>query len=98
MESKYSLPVRIMVRPLPHLRWRLPGGSSKQHAPKRGLLTSDFCHCMDQPWLTISDCPVRALDSNEAKKSAASATSSTVVNSPSTVSFNMTSRITDSGE
>jgi len=32
-------------------------------------------HCMNQPWLTISDCPVRALDSNEAKKSAASATS-----------------------
>jgi hypothetical protein len=42
---------------------------------------------MNQPWLTMSDCPVRAFELNAAKKTAASATSSTVVNSPSTVSF-----------
>jgi hypothetical protein len=41
-------------------------------------------HCMNQPWLTTSDWPVRAFDSNTAKNSAASATSSPVVNSPST--------------
>src|SRR5262245_38763805 len=42
---------------------------------------------MNQPWLTTSDWPVSAFDSNAAKNSAASATSSTVVNSPSTVSL-----------
>jgi hypothetical protein len=39
---------------------------------------------MNQPWLTTSDWPVRAFDSNAAKNSAASATSSTVVNSQMT--------------
>src|SRR5437870_12181107 len=45
---------------------------------------------MNQPWLTTNDWPVSAFDGNEAKKSATSATSSTVVNSPSTVSLSMT--------
>ena len=54
--------------------------------------------CIDQPWLTVKDCPVNALEANDAKNSAAAATSSTVVNSPSTVSLSMTSRTTDSAE
>src|SRR2546430_17333844 len=45
---------------------------------------------MNQPWLTTNDWPVSAFDGNEAKKSATSATSSTVANSPSTVSLSMT--------
>ena len=35
---------------------------------------------MNQPWLTISDWPVRAFEAKDAKKTAASATSSAVVN------------------
>ena len=49
---------------------------------------------MNQPWLTINDWPVRALDLDAAKNSAAAATSSAVVNSPSTVSRSMTFLIT----
>ena len=45
-------------------------------------------YSMNQPWLTMSDWPVSAFELKPAKNSAASATSSTVVNSPSTVSFN----------
>src|SRR5262249_24941035 len=52
-------------------------------------------HSMNQPWLTTSDCPVSALLSKLAKNSAVSATSTTVVNSPSTVSFSITFLITD---
>jgi hypothetical protein len=40
---------------------------------------------MNQPWLTINDWPVRALDLDAAKNSATAATSSVVVNLPSTV-------------
>ena len=43
-------------------------------------------HCICQPWLTMSDCPVNASEGNAAKKTATSAMSSAVVNSPSTVS------------
>ena len=53
---------------------------------------------MDQPWLTTSDCPVSALELNAAKNRTASATSSTVVNSPSTVPLSITSLITASSE
>ena len=35
-------------------------------------------YCMDQPWLTTSDCPVSAFDSKPAKNKATSATSWTV--------------------
>src|SRR5579864_5546562 len=49
---------------------------------------------MNQPWLTMRDCPVRAFVLAAAKNSAASATSAAVVNSPSTVSRNMTLRTT----
>src|SRR3954452_23458802 len=44
------------------------------------------CHCIDQPWLTTSDWTVGALISKPAKNTAVSATSASVVNSPSTVS------------
>src|SRR6185369_17993014 len=36
-------------------------------------------YCMNHPWLTTIDCPVSAFEPKEAKKSAVSATSSTVV-------------------
>jgi hypothetical protein len=45
-----------------------------------------------------SDCPVKALLSKLAKNSAVSATSTTVVNSPSTVSFSITFLITSASE
>ena len=45
---------------------------------------------MNQPWLTTSDCPVSAFVGNPANSSATRATSSVVVNSPSTVSFSIT--------
>ena len=45
---------------------------------------------MNQPWLTTMLCPVSALVSNAASVSATLATSSTVVNSPSTVSLSIT--------
>ncbi|WP_233417273.1 hypothetical protein, partial [Halovulum marinum] len=53
---------------------------------------------MTHPWLTISDCPVRALVGNAAKRCAISATSSTVVNSPSTVPPSITLLMTSSSE
>src|SRR5215471_16623348 len=53
---------------------------------------------MNQPWLTTSDWPVNALLSKPAKNTAVSATSSTVVNSPSTVSFSMTFLMTSASE
>lgn len=40
---------------------------------------------MCQPWLTTIDCPVSALDGNEARNTPTSATSAAVVNSPSAV-------------
>src|SRR5262249_14123187 len=55
-------------------------------------------YCMNQPWLTTSDWPVYTVDEAAAKNRTASATSSVVVNSPSTVSFNMTLRMTSSSE
>src|SRR5689334_23331105 len=67
--------------------------SNSQTLASRQACTAASCrqdHCMNQPWLTTSDCPVRALESKAAKNRTASATSSTVVNSPSTVSFSMT--------
>src|SRR3954451_5038427 len=51
-------------------------------------------YSMCQPWLTITDWPVSAFDGKAAKKSATSATSSSVVNSPSTVFFSITFLIT----
>src|SRR5207248_6144334 len=51
---------------------------------------------MNQPWLTTNDWPVNALVLKPAKNNTASATSSVVVNSPSTVSFSMTCLITSS--
>ncbi len=48
-----------------------------------------LAYCMNQPWLTTSDCPVRALLGKAANSTATSATSSSVVNSPSTVSLSM---------
>ena len=55
-------------------------------------------YCMNQPWLTTGDCPVNALLGNAANRSAISASSSTVVNSPPTVSFSITFLITSSSE
>src|ERR1700680_4250143 len=51
---------------------------------------------MNQPWLTTSDWPVSALVLKPAKNSTVSATSSVVVNSPSTVCFSITFLITSS--
>src|SRR5262249_37937895 len=53
---------------------------------------------MNQPWLTTRDWPVRARLGKPAKSRATSATSATVVNSPSTVSFSMTFFTTSSSE
>ena len=50
------------------------------------LQAEGLCHRMNQPSLTTSDWPVSAFDLNAAKNSAASATSSTLVNLPSIVS------------
>lgn len=44
---------------------------------------------MNQPWLTTIDWPVNAFDQKEAQNNAICATSSTVVNSPSTVSLSI---------
>ena len=49
---------------------------------------------MCQPWLMISDWPVRALEAKEPKNTAASATSAMVVNSPLTVFLSITSLMT----
>src|SRR5439155_16076075 len=51
-------------------------------------------YSMCQPWLTITDWPVSAFEGNAAKKSATSATSAKVVNSPSTVVLSITFLIT----
>ena len=51
---------------------------------------------MNQPWLTTSDCPVSAFVGKPANSSATRATSSVVVNSPSTVSFSITFLMTSS--
>ncbi len=64
----------------------------RAHAPQPVAIQSAewgkiLRHCMNHPWLTTIDWPLSAFDSNPAKNSVASATSSTVVNSPSTVSF-----------
>src|ERR1700746_1671711 len=62
------------------------------------LGTFDCVHCINQPWLTTIDWPVNAFDPNEAKNNAVCATSSTVVNSPSTVSLSITFLITSCSE
>src|SRR5437899_9598396 len=51
-------------------------------------------YSMCQPWLTITDWPVSAFEGKAAKKSATSATSAKVVNSPSTVVLSITFLIT----
>jgi len=53
-------------------------------------------YCINHPWLTTKDWPVRAFDSNAANSSATSATSDSVVNSPSTVSLSITFLTTSS--
>ena len=53
---------------------------------------------MNHPWLTTIDWPVSAFDGKAARNSAASATSWTVVNSPSTVSFSIMVLITSASE
>jgi hypothetical protein len=53
---------------------------------------------MNQPWLTTIDWPVNAFDPKEAKNNAVCATSSTVVNSPSTVSLSITFLMTSCSE
>src|SRR5262249_873713 len=70
---------------------------------RRNTEISTYCarahaHCRNQPWLTTSDCPVNALLSKPAKNTAVSATSATVVNSPSTVSFSITFLMTSASE
>src|SRR5262249_27259708 len=55
-------------------------------------------YCMNQPWLTTIDWPVNAFDPKDARNNAVSATSSTVVNSPSTVSFSITFLMTSCSE
>ena len=49
---------------------------------------------MNHPWLTTTDWPVSASDGNAARNTAISATSRTVVNPPSMVSFSITVLIT----
>src|SRR5262249_22871394 len=53
-------------------------------------------YCMNHPWLTTKDWPVSALDPNAANSSATSATSASVVTSPSTVSLSITFLTTSS--
>src|SRR5215469_12850182 len=45
-----------------------------------GCLCCLDVYSMNQPWLTMIDCPVSAFDSKAARNSAVSATSATVVN------------------
>ena len=66
------------------------------HFERHNCSAAGVGYSMNQPWLTTSDWPVSALVSTPAKNSTASATSSVVVNSPSTVSFSMTLLITSS--
>src|SRR6185436_19688380 len=73
---------------------RMVGHARSYRPPDRTLLP----HCMNQPWLTTIDWPVRALLRAPAKNSTQSATSSVVVNSPSTVSFSMTCLMTSASE
>ena len=56
------------------------------------------CYCIKHPWLTTIDWPVKAFEAKEARNSAVSATSSIVVNSPSTVSFSMMVLMTSCSE
>src|SRR5690606_36370119 len=58
--------------------------------PGAGQAVLRPAYCMNQPWLTTMLWPVKALVSNAASVSATLATSSTVVNSPSTVSLSIT--------
>jgi hypothetical protein len=60
----------------------LNGGASSCSGDGRRFLHLDAqleqaqrAHCMNQPWLTTSDCPVSALLSKPAKNTAVSATS-----------------------
>src|SRR5262249_39227637 len=70
----------------------VPLANSACRASKGCVGVGGLPYCMNQPWLTTSDWPVYTLDDAAAKNRTASATSSVVVNSPSTVSFNMTLR------
>src|ERR1700690_963316 len=72
------------------------GGRGSRHLRRRGDVAAAYC--MNQPWETTMDWPVSALLSNPAKNRAVAATSATVVNSPSTVSFNITFLITSASE
>src|SRR5262249_59594406 len=75
--------------------WGAPRKSTRAFVLQRNSDSRDGArYCMNQPWLTTSDCPVNALLSKPAKNTAVSATSATVVNSPSTVSLSITFLIT----
>src|SRR5664279_596088 len=68
----------------------LHGRQGSLRASARGPHFQKAPYCMNQPWLTTSDWPVSALLGKLANSSATSATSATVVNSPSTVSLSIT--------
>src|SRR5262245_36788289 len=77
----------------------LPANPVAAFAPCKGCVgAGGLPYCTNQPWLTTSDWPVYTLDDAPAKNRTAYATSSVVVNSPSTVSFIMTLRMTSSSE
>src|SRR5262245_12076739 len=81
-----------------------PQGRQRLHVLRReraddqpvGLDDRPSAHCMNQPWLTTTDWPVSAVVGKAANSTASSATSPTVVNSPSTVSFSITFLTTSS--
>ena len=74
------------------------GLSSRARAVGNPAKLGELSYCMNHPWLTTTDCPVSAFEPKEARNKAVSATSSTVVNSPSTVSFSMTFLMTSCSE
>src|SRR5262249_11506439 len=76
-----------------HLR-RMLNKNSVPRAAGASTTATRIRYCMNHPWLTTMDWPVNAFEPNDARNSAVSATSSTVVNSPSTVSLSMTLLIT----
>src|SRR6516225_7648524 len=73
-------------------------GSDNHAPPCARAACARAGYSMNQPWLTMRDWPVNAFVFAAAKKSAASATSSVVVNPPSTVSFSITLWTTSSSE
>src|SRR5215470_10659710 len=83
------------------LLFRIVGSAGNRRHPvtaRARVGVGGLPYCMNQPWLTTSDWPVHTLDDAAAKNRTASATSSVVVNSPSTVSFSMTLRMTSASE